>query len=211
MPSFFFCSESLHAFTDMHMLGFFPESLKRHERSAHDAVKNHFCTICERGFFRKEYLNRHMEQHDPDRNMKKKKPIAIRKPKALQNKAKPATKAVAKTTPGNIIIQTVQDAGAASVENVVAASVENVVGNIRIEVEPGQIQEYFIQETADPTPENTFYVASTTEGDQEGDGSTLVYSFPSVQYEIECPDGQLNSETLSAITMLAQASTQQNI
>lgn len=182
----------------------FPESLKRHERSAHDAVKNHFCKICERGFFRKEYLNRHMEQHDPNRDGKKKKvkPMAIRKPKALQNKAKPATKTVAKTTPGNIIIQTVQDTG--------SSNVANVVGNIRIEVEPGQIEEYYIQET-EPAPENTFYVESTTEGDQEGASSTLVYSFPSVQYEIECPDGQLNSEALSAITMLAQASTQQNI
>lgn len=179
------------------------KSLKRHEKSAHDAVKSHFCAVCERGFFRKEYLNRHMQQHElqTEGGTKKMKPLVIRKPKALQSK-KPAEKTVSKSQPGNIIIQTVQDG-----EN---ASISNVVGNIRIEVEPGQVEEYFIQE-GDGSTENMYYAVETNEVDQEGGGSTLVYSFPSVQYEIECPDGQLNQEALSAITMLAQASSQQNV
>uniref|UniRef100_A0A8W8JMF0 C2H2-type domain-containing protein n=1 Tax=Magallana gigas TaxID=29159 RepID=A0A8W8JMF0_MAGGI len=179
------------------------KSLKRHEKSAHDAVKSHFCKVCERGFFRKEYLNRHMQQHElqTEGGTKKVKSLVIRKPKALQNK-KPTTKTVEKTEPGNIIIQTVQEG-----EN---PSISNVVGNIRIEVEPGQVEEYFIQE-GDGSTENMYYAVETNEVDQEGGGSTLVYSFPSVQYEIECPDGQLNQEALSAITMLAQASSQQNV
>ncbi|XP_061175421.1 uncharacterized protein LOC133184383 [Saccostrea echinata] len=182
------------------------KSLKRHERSAHDAVKNHFCSICDRGFFRKEYLNRHMQQHETNANgeAKKVKPLVIRKPKALQanNKPKQAAKIV-KTDPENIIIETVEDGE--------SSGLTNVVGNIRIEVEPGQIEEYYIQESEDPTTSTYYAVTETADGDEEGGGSTLVYSFPSVQYEIECPDGQLNSEALSAITMLAQASSQQNM
>lgn len=144
-----------------------------------------------------------MQQHGQgDKEPKKKKPFVIRKPKGLQNKVKSEIKEEAEPSPGNIIIQTVQEG-----EN---TGLSNVVGNIRIEVEPGQVEEYFIQEGESGT-ENMYYAVETSEVEQEGAGSTLVYSFPSVQYEIECPDGQLNSEALSAITMLAQASTQQNV
>ncbi|XP_060076664.1 uncharacterized protein LOC132556298 [Ylistrum balloti] len=55
--------------------------------------------------------------------------------------------------------------------------------------------------------ENTYYTIETTSQDDEQQAA-VVYGYPAVQYEVECSSGaeQLNSEDLSAINLLAQAS-----
>ncbi|XP_033754090.1 uncharacterized protein LOC117337267 [Pecten maximus] len=57
--------------------------------------------------------------------------------------------------------------------------------------------------------ENTYYAIETpSQDDEQQVAHTVVYGYPAVQYEVECSSGadQLNSEDLSAINLLAQAS-----
>lgn len=50
----------MYLFIYLMLLYFILESLKRYEKFVYDVVKSYFCKVCERGFFRKEYLNCYM-------------------------------------------------------------------------------------------------------------------------------------------------------
>lgn len=199
-------------------------SLKRHLESIHMNIKNHACGLCGKHFKRKEYLRSHMGYHD---SSLKKKPKNTKSEQSktsegeeinYENKivnvydgevTEPITIEVSGSKQSTETVTVLQNASAVNdlqnSESAAVTVVQNEATAVSMLTKIQEASELSMFSQAD----NTYYAIQTR--DDNDQPQTVVYGYPSVQYEVECSSGvdQLDNEALSAINLLAQASASQ--
>ncbi|CAC5373227.1 unnamed protein product [Mytilus coruscus] len=221
-PETFRCDECDKDFTTR-------RSLYRHNKSQHEKIKTHICEICGKGFYRKEYLKRHLETHESVRpeHLHRRRPITD----LIQETGVKYEIPISQTEvhiPRRCTIDLIQESGVkyeipmsqneVHIPNTVQyTNSETVMESITV---PGEYTIPLSDSTHIALPSTTVENQMTVESsyyisnpDDENQVSHMfVYEQPAVQYEVECGSSEEQidaAEALTAINMLAQASINQ--
>ncbi|XP_063445112.1 uncharacterized protein LOC134725324 isoform X2 [Mytilus trossulus] len=221
-PEIFRCDECDKDFTTR-------RSLYRHNKSQHEKIKTHICEICGKGFYRKEYLKRHLETHEPVKpdHSHRRRPIC----ELIQETGVKYEIPISQTEvhiPRRCNIDLIQESGVkyeipmsqneVHIPNTVQyTNSETVLESITV---PGEYTIPLSDSTHIALPsttvdnqmtvESSYYISNPDDENQVS--HMFVYGQPAVQYEVECgsSEEQLDAaEALTAINMLAQASINQ--